>query len=242
MRPLSALALLTLATSTASRAIHGPHRSATTTSLLPVLHLRNLLVNDTNNSGLVAATDDSDPEDEWELESDPEEEEDDEAPPLVPSTPQDPELTPEQKDALWCKFKSRGYQLTKAMMMNDQDAANLLAWPYIQSPWDGDLRNELRKWGYKDDFEGSNAIDNQCDFKKQHEMTDTFKEIGVDTRSAGQGGPNHCFYVTHNDGPIVHRNEDGELPYHDEQYYPVDGKDYRVCQLSFQSYDGGVKC
>jgi len=59
-------------------------------------------------------------------------------------------------------------------------------------------------------------------------MADTFEELGVDPRSALGGGPNHCYYVEHNDGPLVHRNENGELPNHDEQYYNVDSKKPRV--------------
>ncbi|KAF2626743.1 hypothetical protein BU25DRAFT_311192, partial [Macroventuria anomochaeta] len=78
------------------------------------------------------------------------------------------------------------------MMMNDQEAATMLSWPYTQSKWDGDLKPELRKWGYRDNYEGDKEIDAQCDFDKTHEMGDAFKDLKVDSRSAGQGGPNHC--------------------------------------------------
>lgn len=139
------------------------------------------------------------------------------------------ELTPQQKEAIWCKAKSRGVQLTKAMMMNDQEAATMLQWPYTQSPWDGDLKSELRKWGYKETNNEDKDIDAQCDFEKIHEVGEAFKDIKVDPRPAGQGGPNHCFYVEHMNGPTVIRDEDGELPFEEDQYYPVDGKNYRVC-------------
>lgn len=137
-------------------------------------------------------------------------------------------LSPEEKEAIWCKAKGRGLQLTKAMMLNDEAAATMLAWPYIQSPWDGDLRPELRKWGYKDDFDTDAEVDKQCDFDKTHEKADAFKTLRVDLRSARQGGPNHCFYVEHKDGPTILRDEDGELPFPEEQFYDVDGKTLQV--------------
>lgn len=217
MRPLLVLTLIVFATSAASRAIQGPYRSATVTSLLPALQLRDLQVNNANASAVVSANNGSDPEedDPWAL--DPDDEEDEEL-----------ALTPEQQDQLWCKAKSRGVQLIKAMMMNDQEAATMLAWPYIQSQWDGNLRAELKKWGYNDDSEGDAEIDKQCDFDKGHEMVDAFKDLKVDPRSAGQGGPNHCFYVEHMNGPTVVRDEDGELPFPEDQHYSADGRNFQV--------------
>lgn len=229
MRSLPAFVLSALNASIASRAILGPHRSGVpSVSLLPNLQLRDLLNNNTNTTAVAVAEDATDSEDEWQLDSDPENDEDNEAPTFVPDTSDNAELTPEQKEAVWCKVKSRGYQLSKAMMMNDQTAATMLAWPYTQSPWDGDLRDDLKKWGYRDDFEGDVDVNEHCAFDKKG-LGDAFTDIGVDARSSAQGGPNHCFYITHSDGPTVHRDEDGELPFHDGQYYPVDGKDLRVC-------------
>lgn len=60
-------------------------------------------------------------------------------------------------------------------------------------------------------------------------MADAFKDLNVDARSAEQGGPNHCFYVEHKDGPTVIRDEDGELPYPEDEHYNVDGKTLQVC-------------
>lgn len=215
MAPLSTFIRLAFVAPVTSRAILGPYQSASTTSLLPAWQPRDFHTGFWNFSAGITTGDEFDPDDEWGLESDPEDDEED-------------GLTPDQKEAVWCKAKSRGVQLTKAMMMNDQDAATMLQWPYTQSPWDGDLRDELKKWGYKDDFEGDVEIDKQCDFDKTQEMADAFEELGVDPRSALGGGPNDCYYVQHNDGPVVYRDEDGELPDHDEQYYNVDGKELRV--------------
>ncbi|KAJ4373529.1 Mitochondrial import inner membrane translocase subunit tim8 [Didymella sp. IMI 355093] len=182
--------------------------------LLPAaLHLRDLQSNnETSNASTVIIAADQ-PDIEWGFGDD-----------------EDNGFTPEQKEQVWCKVKSRGIQLTKAMMMNDRDAASLLQWPYTESPWGGDLKSELRKWGYKETNNEDDQIDAACDFDNTHEVGDAFKEIKVDPRPAGQGGPNHCFYVEHMNGPTVIPDEDGEIPFEEDQYYYADGKKYRVTQ------------
>jgi hypothetical protein len=217
MKSLPKITFLAFAASVASRAIRTPYRSAavTTSSPLPVaLHLRDLQSNNTtsntsNASTVIIAADP--PAIKWGFGDDDYD-----------------EFTPEQKEQIWCKFKSRGVQLTRAMMMNDRDAANLLQWPYIESPWDGDLKSELRKWGYKEINNEDDQIDAACDFDNTHEIGKAFREIRVDPRPVGQGGPNHCFYVEHMNGPTVIPDEDGEIPFEEDQYYPTDGKKYRV--------------
>ncbi|KAJ4347557.1 Mitochondrial import inner membrane translocase subunit tim8 [Ascochyta clinopodiicola] len=218
MRPPTVITLIVLVVFTAGRAIHGPSRSVTVTSLLPTLQLRDLQINKTDFTTSIAADHGSDPENTWS--PDPDDDEDD------PSAT----LTPEQEEVIWCKAKSRGVKLIKAMTMNDGEAQTMLGWPYMQSPWDGDLKPELRKWGYLDDDEKHEEVDDQCDFDRTHEMGDAFKDLQVDPRSAGNGGPNHCFYVEHMNGPTVIRDEDGELPFEEDQHYNVDGKDYQVTQ------------
>lgn len=215
MKLLVVLTFIALAVNTAGRAIQGPFRPAAVTSLLPALHSRDLQDNKTDAFAAITADDDSDPDDPWTL--DPDDEEEDEH-----------TLTPEQEEAIWCKAKSRGVKLIKAMMMDDAEAQTLLSWPYLESPWDGDLKSELRKWGYNDDDEKNKENDDQCDFDKTHEMSEAFSALKVDPRSAGQGGPNHCFYIEHMNGPTVIRDEDGDLPFEEDQHYKVDGKDYQV--------------
>ena len=215
MRPLATITLFTFAASAASRVINGPFRSATVASFLSARQLRDDLQPNTTNTTIEVSADSPDPSDDpWSLDPD--------------SEPEDG-LTPEQEEAIWCKAKSRGVKLTKAMMMNDQEAATMLNWPYIQSTWDGDLKTELTKWGYNDNEELHKENDDQCDFDKTHEMKDAFKDLNVDTRSAGQGGPNHCFYIEHQNGPTVVRDKDGELPFAEDQYYVADNKKYQVC-------------
>jgi len=220
MRPLIAFTVIALAASAATRAIHGPFQSATVSSLLPALQLRELQVNFTNATTVSIAADDP-----WSL--DPDDENDNDEPWSFDPVDED---TPEQAEPTWCKAKSRGVKLIKAMMMNDQDAAATLAWPYVQSPWDGDLKPELRKWGYLDDDKNHAEVDGECDFDKAHEMGDTFKDLQIDPRSKGNGGPNQCFYVEHMNGPTVIHDEDGKLPFEEDQHYQADNKDYRVCE------------
>jgi hypothetical protein len=220
IRPLVLLTFIALAVLPAGRAIQGPFRSTTITSLLPQLQLRELQSNKTGIAEAIASKNDSDPEDPWTL--DPDDEEEDSSAPT---------LTPEQQEAIWCKAKSRGVKLIKAMMMNDAEAQTMLSWPYIQSPWDGDLRTDLRTWGYNDNDEKHQEVDDQCDFDKTHEMSAAFSALKVDARSAGQGGPNHCFYTEHMNGPTVIRDEDGDLPFEEDQHYIVNGRDYQVLLL-----------
>ncbi|KAF3054125.1 hypothetical protein E8E11_011824 [Didymella keratinophila] len=220
MKPFAAVTFIAFAASATGRAIRAPTLSTavTTSSILPAsLHLHELQFNNASSSAppvFVAG-------DPWDFGSDDDEED-------------AKDLTPEQKDAIWCKAKSRGSQLTKTMMLNDQEAAITLQWPYTQSPWDGDLKPELKKWGYKEINSEMNTrdmdIDGQCAFDKTHELGDAFQALNVDPRPAGKGGPNHCFYVEHMNGPTVIPDQDGTIPTEDKQYYEADGKKYRVTQ------------
>lgn len=131
-------------------------------------------------------------------------------------------------DAVWRKAKCRGAKLLKAMTLDEEESSRMLQWPYTQSPWDGDLKNELRLWGYRDDPEIHEQSDAYCDFDNWHQSKRAFEAMGVDWRSAGQGGPNHCFFLQHKDGPAVILNEEQMLPDEADQRYEVDGKAYKV--------------
>lgn len=97
-----------------------------------------------------------------------------------------------------------------------------------QSPFDGDGREELRKWGFDDSDELSKDVEKECDFDNYHHIKSAFDELGLDTRASKDGGLNHCFKVNHRDGPAIKRNEDGSLPSEENQYYDVCGKTYRA--------------
>jgi hypothetical protein len=86
-----------------------------------------------------------------------------------------------------------------------------------QSPFDGDGREELKKWGFDDSDALSDGVKNDCDFDKYHNIKVAFDELGLDTRAKTNGGPNECFKVNHRDGPAEAN-----------QYYDVCGKEYRV--------------
>ncbi|KAF1363730.1 hypothetical protein EJ07DRAFT_102527 [Lizonia empirigonia] len=117
--------------------------------------------------------------------------------------------------------------MSEAAILDELEARALLSWPYVQSPWDGDLREELRKWGYQDDEETHQQADLMCDFRIVHSMEHSFEQLHIDPRSAGQGGPNRCFELRHQDGPAVLRLDDGSLPLVRDQVYVAEGRNYR---------------
>ncbi|KAI8933187.1 hypothetical protein NX059_009825 [Plenodomus lindquistii] len=131
-------------------------------------------------------------------------------------------------DAIWLRAHCRGAKLMKAMTLDEQESSSLLSWPYTQSPFDGDLKPELRAWGYLDDDTVHEQSDAQCDFDNWHHVKRAFGELGMDTRSKGMGGANHCFFVRHADGPAVLKGDDGKLPEAEEQRYNVEGKTYKA--------------
>lgn len=97
-----------------------------------------------------------------------------------------------------------------------------------QSPFDGDGREELKKWGFDDSETLSKDIEKDCDFDKYHGIKAAFDELGLDTRAEKDGGPNKCFKINHRDGPAIKRLSDGTLPSEVNQYYEVCSKEYRV--------------
>lgn len=128
----------------------------------------------------------------------------------------------------WCK----GSKLAQAMIKNE-DQATAYIMP-VRSTWDGDLVKEFRTWGYR---EIENHRSELCDFgPDQHNLKRAFTELGIETASSGDGGPNHCFYVEHKNGPTVQRPPNGQWPDPDQQYYMVGDKRYRVRRTELASY------
>lgn len=105
-----------------------------------------------------------------------------------------------------------------------------------QSPFTGDGKAELAKWGFDDSDALSATVAKECDFDGYHKIKAAFDELGLDTRSSKDGGPNHCFKVNHRDGVAIKRNEDGSLPSEAKQYYDVCGKEYRVTSSPVEKY------
>lgn len=129
-------------------------------------------------------------------------------------------------DKMWNDALCRGERLLHAMTPGELDAAWALGWPYLQSPWDGDLKHELETWGWLDSDENHRNADYFCNFGE--EMGGLFRGLNVDGRSAEIGGPNHCFYLEHRNGPTVKKNGDGSLPAEEDQKYDAESKEYRV--------------
>lgn len=144
----------------------------------------------------------------------------------TPPAPQEPWEDADKKT--WNDAKCRGAQLLRAMTLDEDESRKLLSWPYVQSKFDGDLELDLEKWGWDDDKQKHKQADVHCDFADWHELGNVFEALGVDPRSAEMGGPNHCFFLIHENGKAVKRNLNGKLPKPEEQRYEVDGKEYRV--------------
>jgi hypothetical protein len=103
----------------------------------------------------------------------------------------------------------------------------------IDSPWTNPIQQDLATWGYKietdDGTPGWRASHpDECEFEHSHKLKTMFDDLGIDTRSTYQNGPNRCYFVNHKDGPAVQRDQRGSLPPVNQQWYNVNGKQYRV--------------
>ena len=127
---------------------------------------------------------------------------------------------------MWNDALCRGDALLHAMTLSELDAAWAIGWPHLQSPWDGDMKTELKTWGWHDSDENHNNADYFCNF--EDDMGSLFKGLRVDGRSAQLGGPNHYFFLEHRNGPTAKKKPDGSLPAEIGQKYDAEGKEYRV--------------
>jgi hypothetical protein len=128
------------------------------------------------------------------------------------------------EEKAWKDAVCRSQNLLRAMTLNENESRQYLQWPYVESPWVGDQTAALAKWGWADRAE---HWDQQyCDFNNR-DLTRTFNDLGIDMRSAENGGTSHCFCPRHQDGPTV-RKIGGKVPSLERQRYDVDGKLYRV--------------
>jgi hypothetical protein len=147
----------------------------------------------------------------------------------VGGNPSSPDPSTPDPDAVWNKAYCHGAALLRATSLREEDSTVMLERPYTESPWEGDLEPELRKWGYLDDDDRHAEVDESCDFAgPEYEMKKAFNALGVNPRSASMGGPNHCFYLKHGFGPTVILGKNGKMPLLSEQRYEVDGELYRV--------------
>lgn len=139
----------------------------------------------------------------------------------------------------WDKAKELGRKLRIGMIKDDKEAAQLFDpnSKTVQSVFDGDLKETLEKWGYNEPPPEKTKIDKECDFDAYHHIKTAFDDLGIDTRSKGNGGPNECFEIDHANGPKVLRDENGQLPPVEKQKYIDEscGKEYRVSRSNIDS-------
>jgi len=127
---------------------------------------------------------------------------------------------------LWKKSICRGQRLLLATTF-DLPEAGRICQPII-SPWDGTLERELTTWGYSDI---SDNIEHEfdCDMNPdKNGIEDMLAEINADPNDSRHGGDNICHVLQHRDGTAVERDENGHLPDEEDQYYNVNGREYRV--------------
>jgi len=139
----------------------------------------------------------------------------------------------------WEDALKSGANLFFGMQTDDRKASFFFKTdPYVQDPTiqtvqsshDGDMREDFIKWGYKEDEAENAKIDKECDFDAYHRMKRAFDELGINTASKANGGPNQCVQLDHRNGDKVVRDKDNKLPPIDQQKYIDDscGKEYRV--------------
>ncbi|KAJ4316919.1 Mitochondrial import inner membrane translocase subunit tim8 [Neodidymelliopsis sp. IMI 364377] len=118
------------------------------------------------------------------------------------------------------------------MKSSDASAATLYGMgTTAESPFDGDLISKLREWGYNDNTPAMQKLhDLECNMNSAsgHMLSKVFLDLGLDTKSKNNGGPNQCFQIEHFDGPTVIKDPDGSVPPKSSQYYEVCKVQYRV--------------
>ncbi|KAF2833145.1 hypothetical protein CC86DRAFT_461581 [Ophiobolus disseminans] len=104
----------------------------------------------------------------------------------------------------WCK----GAKLAQALIKDEAPAGTYVT--PVRSKWDGDLISAFTIWGYREMSYGKDSL---CDFgPSNHQLQTAFSDLKIDTRSSGDGGPNNCYHIEHENGLTVIRDPSGELP------------------------------
>ncbi|EUC47215.1 hypothetical protein COCMIDRAFT_24834 [Bipolaris oryzae ATCC 44560] len=135
-------------------------------------------------------------------------------------------------DDPWTLSVARGAKLLQGMRSNDADAASLYGLATTaESPFNGNLIDKLREWGYNDNNDAlAKQADPECNFDSRdgHMLKKAFTDLGIGISSKGKGGPNQCFAIEHTNGPAVKLGDNGKMPEKADQRYEVCGKEYRV--------------
>ena len=130
-------------------------------------------------------------------------------------------------DTLWNSAACRGGKMLLGMTLNAPEAAMICQ--LITSLWDGTLEKELTTWGYTD-YSATLDFPSECHMTgdQGHGLDDALQYLGADSRSSRDSGDNVCYTLQHRDGTTVLRDQHGRLPDVQDQYYNVNGRQYRV--------------
>jgi hypothetical protein len=142
--------------------------------------------------------------------------------------PPTPPTNPSAENNVYYDARCHGRNLMKAMTLDEAESSALLRWPYTHSLWDGGLRQEFATWSYHDTPADDDEFESTCDFETHHEMSRTFKDLGISAKPSNLGGDNHCFEVNHSNGPTMGKLANGKLPAPHDQWHIVNGKKYWV--------------
>ncbi|KAF1851022.1 uncharacterized protein K460DRAFT_271378 [Cucurbitaria berberidis CBS 394.84] len=128
----------------------------------------------------------------------------------------------------WDRFVLKGGALVCAMRNSDKLAGEWLNDvrdpPSAASVWQGDLKPELKKWGWNDVM--SNKM--LCSFDNDGfwELESTFRGLGLNPHPVSEGGHNECYRIEHWQ-PNLKDDNDRMVPPAD-QTYKVGEKRYRA--------------
>jgi hypothetical protein len=137
-------------------------------------------------------------------------------------------------DDPWTLSVARSAKLLQGMKGSDADADAATLYNLgssAESPFDGDLIDKLKEWGYNDNTPAlDKKADPECNFDSPngHMLKKAFADLSISFKPKSQGGPNQCFQIDHYDSPAVKLGEDGKMPEKANQRYDVCGKEYRI--------------
>ncbi|KAJ4361646.1 hypothetical protein N0V95_001723 [Ascochyta clinopodiicola] len=132
-------------------------------------------------------------------------------------------------DEAWNKYKAKGLYYGCLLDMSNENAGkamnDLRTPPSAESVWQGDLRNDIPKWGWQ---EADYMSDVNCDFRDEpttgsNRIGTALSALGLNPLPATAGGDNECYSIEHFDEALLEDEDDVPI---DEQYYTVNGLDY----------------
>jgi hypothetical protein len=126
-------------------------------------------------------------------------------------------------DEAWWIAVCRGSRFDQATRWSSPYTDNYVQ--PVNSPFDGDMREDLTKWGYTQS-ENSQF----CDFDTFWGLGKAFSGLGMDARSNNRYGPNRCYQVGHGD-PMKKYPNGASWPLSEQTYTAPGGRVNRVSML-----------